>query len=244
MNIIRSNYSNNSLALIQWAHEQQLGDVAVCYIDTGWSAHGWLDYVTRCEAFVKAQGFEVVRLKARMPFADLVNTKQGFPTQRYQWCSLHLKGITFLQWLDERDPENQATILIPKRNGELPEHVIAPFIESCEYHGDRKVWHPLYQHSTAQRDALVEKAGFAVLPHRSLECDPCINSTAADLLRLHRQDIDKTAELEDDLDAPMFDPALCGGAEGIRALRARLAEGRITELPFRYGCSAAFGCGF
>lgn len=244
MNIIRSNYSNNSLALIQWAYEQQIEDLVVCYVDTGWSAHGWLDYVARCEAFVKAQGFEVVHLHARMPFADLINTKQGFPTQRYQWCSLHLKGISFLQWLDERDPENQATILIPKRNGEQPEHSIAQFIASCEYHGDRKVWHPLHQHSAAARDALVEKTGFAVLPHRSLECDPCINSTVADLLRLHPLDIEKTAELEDDVDAPMFDPALCGGAAGIHALLARLRAGHIKQLSFRYGCSAEFGCGF
>ncbi|MEW5755893.1 MAG: phosphoadenosine phosphosulfate reductase [Pseudomonadota bacterium] len=244
MNIIRSNYSNNSIALIQWAREQKLDDIAVCYVDTGWAGQGWLDHVARCEAFVKALGFEAVHLLARMPFADLINTKQGFPTQRYQWCSLHLKGITFLQWLDARDPHSQATVLLPKRNGEHPEHSIAQFVDACEYHGDRKVWHPLHQHSVVERDALVERAGFAVLPHRSLECDPCINSTVADLLRLHPRDIEKTAELEDDVATPMFDPALCDGAEGIHALLTEVRAARIKSLPFRYGCSAAFGCGY
>ena len=46
MHIIISNYSKNCLALLQWADENRLKNTTVCYIDTGWSAEGWLEFVS------------------------------------------------------------------------------------------------------------------------------------------------------------------------------------------------------
>lgn len=49
MNVISVSYGNDSLAMIQWAHENGLDDVIVVYIDTGWSGESWreLGAITR-----------------------------------------------------------------------------------------------------------------------------------------------------------------------------------------------------
>lgn len=198
MYLIRSNYSNNSIALIQWAHEQGLENVTVCYIDTGWAADGWLSYVAECEQYVESLDFKVKHLKSRMPFEELMNVKNGFPNARFQWCSLHLKGISLLQWLEEEDPEEQATVLIAKRRAERED--VPEFIECCEFHGDRKVWHPLVNHSDEARNVLIKQAGFELLAIPSQECSPCINSRVQDLSQLSDSDIAKVEELEDDLE--------------------------------------------
>jgi 3'-phosphoadenosine 5'-phosphosulfate sulfotransferase (PAPS reductase)/FAD synthetase len=114
MYILRSNYGNNALALIQWAREQQLENVTVVYVDTGWSAAGWLEHAARQEAWVNSLGFGVVHLKPFTPFDEVMEMKGGFPSRQHQWCALHLKGIPFLKWIEETDPQTTATVLLPK----------------------------------------------------------------------------------------------------------------------------------
>jgi 3'-phosphoadenosine 5'-phosphosulfate sulfotransferase (PAPS reductase)/FAD synthetase len=245
MFIINSNYSNNSLALIQWAYEHSLEDVTVCYIDTGWAGDGWLEHVTKAEQFVSDKGFKVVRLQSRINFEDLMVMKKGFPNQKHQWCGLHLKGITFLQWLDQIDPETKATILFGKRNNENHHSEdVTEYIENSDYHGERRVWHPLFKHSEEERNQLLERADIIPLPHRSLECDPCINSNIADLRRLSDDDIAKGEALEEELQTNMFCAASCNGATDIRHIVKWAREkAQEDELSAKYGCSSAFGCG-
>lgn len=243
MNIIRSNYSNNSMALVQWASEQQLEDVTVIYIDTGWSAESWLDYVARCEAWVKEKGFEVVHIEPITPFEDVMEMKGGFPSRERQWCSLHLKGIPFLKWVEEVDPSDTATILTAKTTVDTNFTDIPEFIESCEYHGERRVWHPLHNCSREERDALLARGKIKPLPHRSLECCPCINSTMEELRNLSEADMDKTAELEEELEATLFRPEDCGNSEGICQVVEWAKHNSDDALNFKYGCSASFGCG-
>lgn len=241
MYLIRSNYSNNSIALVQWAHEQGLKDVIVCYMDTGWAAEGWLAYVTQCERYATTLGFKVKHLKSRMPFDELMNVKNGFPNARFQWCSLHLKGISLLQWLEGEDPEEQATVLIGKRRAERED--VAEFIDCCEFHGDRKVWHPLVDHSDGERNALIARAGFELLSTPSLECSPCINSRISELSQLAESDVAKVEELEDDLDVPMFNPEHCAGNKGIVEVVAWAKQADQEALNPDFGCSFSFGCG-
>lgn len=244
MYILRSNYSNNAMALIQWAFEQQLENLTVISIDTGWSGAGWSDYVELCEDFTRNKGFKVVRIRSPKPFADLMLMKQGFPTRRYQWCSLHLKGIPFLNWIEERDPENRATILIPRRNAEEnSESPASEFIDCCEFHGNRRVWHPLRDFTDTQRDALLQRAGLKPLPHPSLECLPCINSTVAMVRQMGKMEMERLTDLEEDLEMPLFDPGDCGGARGIAAVMEWAQCASDDALQYRFGCSAAFGCG-
>jgi len=218
---ISSSYGNDSVAMIQWAHERSLSNVHVVFVDTGWAAPGWLDRVDRLEPWVKSLGFAVVHLKSEVTFEELVTKKKGFPNQRHQWCSGILKGLPFLTWIDDADPENKATILIGKRREESHERADTPeFIESSVYHGGRRVWHPLYLHTKAERDELIGRAGFDVLPHRSKECTPCVNANRDDMRRLSEEDIQRVEDLESRVGKTMFRPKRHGGAKGIRRVIA------------------------
>ena len=55
--IIKSSYGNDSIALIQWAHERGLQNVAVLYNDTGWADPAWIGRVLECEVWCAAKGF-------------------------------------------------------------------------------------------------------------------------------------------------------------------------------------------
>lgn len=216
MNVISVSYGNDSIALVQWAKEAALPDVQVVFIDTGWAGEGWMDRVARCEEWVKSLGFPVVRITPAVQFEELMRMKKGFPNQRYQWCSGMLKGVPFLEWIDMVDPEYKATVLIGKRREESTERQDTPeFIDASEYHGDRRVWHPLYLHDEVARNELLSRAGFDVLPHRSKECDPCINANRGDFRTLAAEDAAKTARLEAEVGKTMFRPKRHGGAQGI-----------------------------
>jgi len=221
MNVISSSYGNDSVAMIQWALETSLPNVSVVFVDTGWSAPGWLDRVARMEKWVETLGFAAIHIKSPMLFEDLMLHKKGFPSQRYQWCSGLLKGLPFLTWIDEVDINNIATVLIGKRREESQERADTPeFEESSKYHGGRKIWHPLYLHTEAMRDELLERAGIAKLPHRSKECSPCINANRGDMRQLTEEDIARVEELEAKVGKTMFRPKRHGGAKGIRRVIA------------------------
>jgi len=219
--VISSSYGNDSVAMIQWAREQGLQEVSVVFVDTGWSAPGWLDRVARMEAWVKSLGFTVIHLKSALGFEDLMVQKKGFPSQRYQWCSGLLKGLPFLTWIDDVDTANTATVMIGKRREESQERAdTSEFIESSEYHGGRRVWHPLYLHTEAMRDELLARADITKLPHRSKECAPCINANRDDLRQMTETDIERVEVLEAKVGKTMFRPKRHGGAVGIRRVIA------------------------
>ena len=243
MYILRSNYSNNSMALIQWAHEQHLEDVSVVYVDTGWAAEGWLEHVSHSEEFVRALGFNVVHLKPVTPFDEVMEIKGGFPSRQHQWCALHLKGIPFLKWIEDIDPEGSATVLLPKCKVDTNFSDIPEFIKSCEYNGERRVWQPLHNCNRQHRDELLTRAQIQPLQHPSLECAPCINSSVPALRKLASSDIEKTAELEEELQTTLFPPQDCDGAIGIRAVVNWSKTPATDRLNYQFGCSAYFGCG-
>lgn len=248
MNIMSASYGNDSIALIQWAFENNLPDGTVVFIDTGWAAPGWLDRVERCEAWVRSLGFTVVHLKAKVTFEELIRKKQGFPNQQFQWCSSFLKGLPFLTWIDEIDTSNQAVVLIGKRREESVERADTPeFIESSPYHGGRKLRHPLYLHCEPERDALILRAGFTPLPHRSKECSPCVNANKKDLRELSQFEIGRVKTLEADTGQTMFRTAKKGGAKGIEqvihwAYSKRGTYNKDQEVLFS-SCSSGY-CGY
>ena len=216
MNVISSSYGNDSIALIQWARENNLTDVTVVFVDTGWSSPRWLDRVAKAESWVSSLGFKTANVRPKVQFEELMRLKQGFPNQRFQWCSGMLKGIPFLNWMDVYDPECVGTVLIGKRREESIERADTPeFIERSEFHGDRRVWHPLYLHTEAMRNDLILRAGFEVLPHRSKGCSPCINANKADIRELSQFEIERVKSLEADTGQTMFRSKKHGGAKGI-----------------------------
>lgn len=244
MNVISSSYGNDSVALIQWAHETSLPDVTVAYCDTGWSAPWWPQRVINGERLAARYGFKTVICKS-LGMAELVKMKKGWPGNGQQFCTAHLKGLPFLQWIDEVDPECKAVVLIGKRRAESEKRKNTPeFIESSEHHGGRRIWHPLYLHTDEQRNDLLARAGFDVLPHRSLECNPCVNANRDDFKRLTAGEIERVNDLEAEIGKPMFRPKRFNamGIHGV-VMWAKSGRDRGSIEQEESDCASLFGCG-
>lgn len=244
MNVISSSYGNDSVALIQFGHEINLPNVTVVYCDTGWSAPWWKTRIIEGERLAVSYGFKTVQCKS-IGMEELVRMKKGWPGNGQQFCTAHLKGVPFLEWIDEEDPDTKAVVLIGKRRAESVKRQTTPeFIDSSEYHGGRKIWHPLYQHTDAERDALLQRAGFEPLAHRSLECNPCVNANRGDFLRLTDGEIDRVNNLEAEIGKPMFRPKRFNGL-GIYSVIKWATDGKNRKSidDEEAECASLFGCG-
>ena len=230
--------------MIQWAVENGVPDLHVVFSDTGWLAPGWIQRVERIHAWARAQGVKTHIIKS-IGMVELVRIKSGFPGNAQQFCSAHLKGLPFLQWIDETDPDCKAVVMVGKRRAESHERAdTSEFVYGSEYHGGRKLWHPLYLHTDEQRNELLHRGGFEPLPHRSMECNPCVNANRADFLRLTPGEIERVNDLEVEIGKPMFRPKRFG-AMGIHGVIAWAKDGRdrgdIEEENAQ--CAGLFGCG-
>jgi 3'-phosphoadenosine 5'-phosphosulfate sulfotransferase (PAPS reductase)/FAD synthetase len=245
VNVISASYGNDSMALIQWAHERALADVTVAYCNTGWASAKWPQRVIEGERLAQSYGFKTVEIPS-LGMAELVRMKKGWPGNGQQFCTAHLKGLPFLQWVDEVDPECKAVVLIGKRRAESEKRKdTSEFIESSEHHGGRKVWHPLYMHTDEERNALLERAGIKPLPHRSLECNPCVNANREDFKRLTDGEIERVNDLEAEIGKPMFRPKRFG-AIGIHGVITWAKKGRERgDIDAEESeCASLFGCGY
>lgn len=245
--VISSSFGNDSVAMIQWAYETGLdlfGKVTVTYCDTGWARPDWIKRVEQGEDFARKCGFAVERITS-IGMAELVKIKKGWPGNGQQFCTAHLKGVPFLTWIDEVDPECNAVVLVGKRRAESIARSNTPeYVENSEYHGGRLLYHPLYLHTHTDRDALLERAGFEVLPHRSEECNPCVNANRGDIKRLTADEMAKVNELEVLVGKPMFRPKRFNGL-GIYGvvMWARHGKHHTEDIPEDEGCGSPFGCG-
>ena len=244
MNVISSSAGNDSLAMIQWSIEQNIPDVHVVFCDTGWAAPGWMVRVEKVHAYAKANGMEAHIVKS-LGMQELVRMKKGFPGNAQQFCTAHLKGVPFLEWIDEADKDYKAIVMVGKRRVESEARKNTPeYIYNSDYHGGRTLWHPLYLHTDAERNALIERSGFEILPHRSLECNPCVNANRQDFLRLTPGEIERVNELEVEIGKPMFRPKRFS-ALGIYGVIAWAKDGRdrgdFAEEDAQ--CASLFGCG-
>lgn len=225
--VIFCSYGNDSVAMIQWAHEQKLEGVHVVYTDTGWAAEFWKERVDRLEVWVRSLGFHAHRTKS-MGFRQLAFEKKGFPTQRYQWCSYKLKIEPGERWLAENDPERRAVCLVGVRRDEGSDRAEFPrYLLASNSHGGRVMIAPMADWDMETRDVLIRRAGVEPLPHRSMECSPCINSNRRDLAALTEEDIVKAEGLENDVNEEfgltrngkrrtLFRPHRHMGAKGVR----------------------------
>ena len=248
MNVISTSYGNDSKALIQHSYETGLDDVICVYIDTGWAADSWQDEIERGEALAERCGFKFKRINPEVQFEELMLMKKGFPNQRFQWCTALLKGIPFLNYMDEIDPGCKSIVLVGKRREESRDRANTPeFVDNSEYHGGRTLWHPLYLHTEKMRDGLLKRAGMKKLSHRSHECHPCVNANRDDFKLMNNRDIEKVNELELKVGKNMFRPARHNGAKGIVnvvewAKRGKYIEG-VDDMFDDIGCGSPFGCG-
>ena len=249
--LIFASYGNDSIALIQWAHERGLSDVHVAYGDTGWAAEWWPARVEQAEAWVRTLGFVPHRIKGEAMGA-LVMRKKAWPRGgggKFQFCTEALKKEPARAWLAIHDPSGEATCLTGVRREEsenrrdAPEHVTA-----SEDHGGRELWQPLVRHNEAERDALVLKTPMPLLPFRSKECYPCVNARKGELKLLDGEARDRvyTIEVLAGINSKgnarvMFSPSRHGGAVGIDAV-IEDAKHNSDDLFMTAGCASGW-CG-
>ena len=241
--IILANFGNEILALLQYAIEQKLAALSLVSIDTHWAAARWQAHVQRVQAYARACGIDVVRLSAKQGFAELVRQRRSFPSKKFQWCASLLKGVVINAYLDEIDPSAQVHILLAKRREAARlHHYLQPSGQTSEYYGGRIVDYPLYKYDILERNALIKRAGFDLMPQRSLECDPCIHSCMHDYQHMEQADIEKTLALERQVGQVMFpehqtsDMAQC-------VKRAKAQPSRQQAERFTMGCGSPWGCG-
>jgi len=260
--IVSVSYGNDSIALIQWLHERDAlhsaraaGRVLCVYAATGWASKGWPARVEQGEALARRYGFTPHRIEAGGGLVQLARSRKAWPRNGMQFCTEELKRKPIGAWMESVDPGLEGTVVIGIRREESDRRATWPeHVEDSAPHGYRDVWSPLVRVLTAERDALVGRAGFDVLPHRSRECYPCINSAKADLWDLPE---DRIAEIEAHETAmgitgngkprTLFRPAAHGGAVGIRevvrwANSDRGAYSAEQGDLFGAGCDSGF-CG-
>ena len=232
------------------AYDECLHDVVVVYCDTGWAAPDWDRRVSEGESFAISCGFDVVRLKS-MGMKELVRMKKGWPGNAQQFCTMHLKGVPFLEWIDAHGPDRESVVIVGKRRAESRGRAnTLGYISESTCHGGRLLWHPLFLHTDDQRNELVERSGMKLLPYRSQECSPCVNANRGDFLLLTPEQIEKVNDLEVDIGKPMYRPKRFG-AVGIYGVMVWAKYGckskrdgfLADEILGDEGCGSPFGCG-
>jgi 3'-phosphoadenosine 5'-phosphosulfate sulfotransferase (PAPS reductase)/FAD synthetase len=253
MNIIFSSYGNDSIALIQWAHNSGLDDVHVVFTDTGWSPGWWVDRRKNLNVWVRSLGFTVVEI-ASEGMEALVRRKKAWPRGgggKYQFCTEALKEAPAREWLDSVDPNCDATCLIGVRREESANRMNHPeFIVESDKHGGRELWAPLVRHTELMRNDLLAEAGVTPLPFRSKECYPCVNARKGELRNLGEEEIKRIEAIEIDMGINskgnprvMFSPKREGGAVGIRAVVENAKKSKAKNMPDAgLGCTAGY-CG-
>lgn len=220
MHVIFCSGGNDSVALLQFAKERGLTDVHVCYSDTGWAADFWPERIARVRAYAETCGFTWHDIKSE-GMVHLVRRKRGWPANKPRFCTAELKILPALAWLEQHDPEEDAICMVGVRREESAERAQWPeLVDESENHGFRTLWSPLVRHREADRNELIARAGFEVLPYRSKECFPCVNANREDLRMLGNDEARVTliAEVEGEMGPrkTMFRPKRFLGAHGIR----------------------------
>jgi len=247
MNVLCVSYGNDSIALIQATFESGLRNVHTLFNDTGWAAPEWAERVAAGEAFARDCGFTPHRT-ASIGMEALVKQRKAWPRQGMQFCTEELKIIPTQAWLAQNDPEGMAVLFNGKRRAESAHRANIPlYTYPSESPLNRMTVSPLYMHTDAQRDELITKAGFEVLPHRSKECSPCVNSNKADINRLTEPVIARCERIETDMGVTkkgkprtIFRPAKHMKATGIRQI-VRWAKSKRGKFSLDDGNGTA-GC--
>ena len=251
MRIIFASYGNDSVALIQLAHEHALKDVTVAYSDTGWAAQYWPERVEQAEKWAQGLGFATVRIPG-MTMEELIAKKKAWPRGgggKFQFCTMYLKELPALAWLDQVDPDKDAICMVGIRREESDNRATFPeWTEESEKHGGRSLEAPLVRHTEAERDALICKTPMPILPTRSKECWPCANARKSELKFMDEPAIIKVELLEQKMGINskgnarvMFSPKRHNGAVGIRAVVEDAKHGQDDLLAVG-GCDGGW-CG-
>jgi hypothetical protein len=252
VNVIFSSGGNDSVALIQWAIENDKLDI-VAYSDTQWASKEWPIRIAQVKQWVEDNGGEFVVIPSE-GFEALAKRKKAVPTNGMAFCSYELKIKPAQEWLETIDPDKKADCYTGVMRLESEARKDWPEIkEESPNHGGRNLISPMALYTINQRDELVSRAGFELLPHRSSECSPCVNANIKDIQNLDDRDLIKVKQLESDLGIGvrsgkpkyMFRSIKCSGAQGIEQVKAWADQGGGKYSPDQedmFGCDSGF-CG-
>jgi len=239
--IIIGNFGNHSLAVMQMLIEKDLPALHFICVNTGWAAASWDKRVLACSDYARSRGVAVHLLHAQASFSEMVKDRKQFPSQKFQWCASFLKGLTILNFLDEFDPSCEALIVSGKRRCDSRRYAnLQEFEKGDDLYQGRTVWHPLWQTDNHEFAELIKRTGYNLLPHQSLECNPCIHTPTAKLAFLDGQSITRLEALEQAVGQSMYNGPIRNLCE------ASVSSERVNSLDlqqFDRGCGAAWGCG-
>lgn len=241
--VIFASGGNDSVALIQYFYENHnLSNIAVAYSNTGWASPEWASRMHYFEQLVKSYGFSYHEIQSEGMEA-LIRRKKGWPANRPKFCTYELKILPAKKWLDTIDPEQNATCVVGVRREESAARAAWPeLIPDSENHGGRDLWSPLVNHTEGERNALISRAGYVVLGHRSKECSPCVNANRTDFRNLSSIDIEKVKRNEAETGRNMFRPHRFKGAAGIDKVMKWAWSDRGKYQPACSGCDSGM-CG-
>ena len=216
--VIFASGGNDSVALVQTFYEERLADprlTHVVYSNTGWSAWWWPVRMNRFRLWVQGLGFNFSEIQSEGMEA-LIRRKKGWPANRPKFCTYELKIKPAMEWLELVDSSKETDCFIGIRRAESKERRSWPrVIERSPSHGGRRLIAPMVEYSEPDRDEVIIRAGWEVLPHRSKECDPCVNANRATFRQLDERDIAKVRQNEQATGRNMFRPHRFMGARGI-----------------------------
>lgn len=241
--VIFASGGNDSVALCQYMHENHnLSNIAVAYSNTGWSSPEWPARMVAFEKWVRSLGFAYHEIQSE-GMETLIRRKKAWPANRPKFCTYELKIKPAKEWIETEDPQKNATCVIGVRREESSARASWPeVIPDSENHGGRDLWAPMVNHTESERNALIERAGYEVLPYRSKECSPCVNANRADFRNLSQSDIDKVKRNEEETGRTMFRPHRFKGASGIEEVMRWANSDRGKYVAECGGCDSGM-CG-
>jgi 3'-phosphoadenosine 5'-phosphosulfate sulfotransferase (PAPS reductase)/FAD synthetase len=225
--VVTTSFGNDSVALIQYMHENHKGEFLCLYNDTGWARKDWPKRVAKLSNICFELGIHVEITKS-IGMADLVRKKKGWPmpASAMQWCTQELKEKPSNEFYEKRDPFGEFIIVTGRRRAESQNRANLPLWQhESKKHGGRDVYNPIISFDEKDRDLYIRRFGVEPLEHSSMECYPCVCANKTDLAAMPLDDsrINFIEKLEVELghtrnDKPrtMFRPYRVGGGVGIR----------------------------
>lgn len=197
--VVKCSYGNDSIALLQFLHEYDLkhplGKVCVLYNDTGWAAQWWEGRVANGEKLAASYGFLTARTN-RFDWQKMLFKHNAWPDKLRRFCTEEAKIIPTMHWLSVNDPNGVAELCCGVRREESTDRRNWPeYAPSDVTNEGRAQWSPLVEHTAAQRDELIQRAGWVPLPHRSRECR-CILANSQDIKTWDEADIAEVEAIE------------------------------------------------
>jgi len=202
--VLKCSYGNDSIALLQYLHEYEerfgkLGKIVVLYNNTKWAAKWWAARVENAEKKLVVPYGWIPQQTTAKDWARLLHKHNAWPDKLRRFCTEEQKIIPTMHWLSQHDPEGTATLVCGVRREESEDRALWPeYVDSDTTNEGRPQWSPLVLHKKAERDALIKRAGWIPLAHRSHECR-CVLANSQDIKTWDENDILEIEAIEKEM---------------------------------------------